>query len=148
MKSIPDIFPAFLKTPVIKSLALWLFGALLFAAAYRVWQWQGVALLASGLVFWALLHVTRLLQALKRAANRPIGYIGSAVMLNAKLKPGVSMLHVVALTKSLGAQLSPKDTQPEQFRWTDAGDSHVTCTFAQGKLVQWQLERPAPTENG
>ena len=30
------------------------------------------------------------------------------------------------------------------YRWTDASQSHVTCTFAQGRLLHWQLERPAP----
>ena len=35
---------------------------------------------------WVLLHFTRMMTILKRAANRPIGYVDSAVMLNAKLK--------------------------------------------------------------
>ena len=91
---------------------------------------------------WMLLHFSRMMQILKRAANRPIGHVGSAVMLNAKLKPGVTLLHVVAMTKSLGALQSPKDTQPELYRWTDAGESHVTCEFHDGKLQKWLLERP------
>ena len=48
-----------------------------------------------------------------------MGYVGSAVMLNAKLKPGVNLLHVMAMTGALGEQLSPKDEQPEIYRWTD-----------------------------
>ena len=83
------------------------------------------------------------LQALRRAANRPIGYVDSSVMLNAKLKPGLTLLHVIALTRSLGELQSPKDTQPEVFRWTDAGASHVTCEFAGGKLAKHELVRPA-----
>jgi hypothetical protein len=97
-----------------------------------------------------MLHFTRLMAALKRAANRPIGYIDSAVMLNAKLKAGSSLLHVVALTKSLGVLQSAKDAQPEIFRWTDNGDSYVDCTFAGGKLAGWQMtrpEQPAPSES-
>ena len=43
-------------------------------------------------------------------------------------------LHVVALTRALGEQLSPKEEQPELFRWTDAAASHVTCEFRNGKL--------------
>jgi hypothetical protein len=69
------------------------------------------------------------------------------VMLNAKLRPGVTLMHVVAMTKSLGALQSPKDTQPEVFRWTDNGASHVTCEFAGGKLVRWTLFRP-PGDTG
>jgi hypothetical protein len=64
-------------------------------------------------------------------------------MLNAKLNPGVTLLHVVAMTRALGEQLSPKDEQPEVFRWTDGSASHVTCEFKDGKLVRWALERPA-----
>ena len=92
-----------MKNPAIRTLIFWIGGALLVAAAYRAYEWRGVALIVTGIFFWLMLHFTRLVQALKRAADRPVGYIGSAVMLNAKLKPGVNLLHVVALTRSLGA---------------------------------------------
>jgi hypothetical protein len=115
----------------------------LIAMAYRWYGWPGVVAVASGLVLWALLHFNRIMAVLKRAAERPIGYVDSAVMLNAKLRTGVTLMHVVALTRSLGALQTPKDTQPEVFRWTDASDSSVTCTFAGGKLTQWELQRPA-----
>ena len=52
-------------------------------------------------------------------------------------------MHVVALTRSLGALQTPKDSQPEVFRWTDASDSAVTCIFAGGKLTHWELQRPS-----
>ncbi len=114
--------------------------------AYSSYGWPGVAIASGLLVMWLLLHFTRLMQVLKRAANRPIGYVDSAVMLNAKLKPGVSLLHVVAMTKALGALQSVKDAQPEVFRWTDETQSHVSCEFHYGKLRKWQLHRPAPGE--
>ena len=114
----------------------------LVVLAYRSYAWPGVAMAVGALVMWLLLHFTRMLQILKRAADRPIGFVGSAVMLNAKLRSGVTLMHVVALTRSLGALQTPKDTQPEVFRWTDASDSSVTCTFAGGKLTQWELQRP------
>jgi hypothetical protein len=91
---------------------------------------------------WLLLHFTRMMQVLKRATNRPIGYVDSAVMLNAKLKPGVTLLHVVAMTKALGELKSVKNEQPELFKWTDGTESHVTCEFKGGKLVKWELVRP------
>lgn len=96
---------------------------------------------------WLLLHFTRMMQVLKRAANQPIGYVGSAVMLNAKLRPGVTLLHVVAMTKSLGELTSPKDTQPELYRWCDGTQSHVTCEFHGGKLKKWELVRPAQADD-
>jgi hypothetical protein len=41
-----------------------------------------------GLMMWVLLHYTRLITILKKAADRPIGFVGSAVMLNASSNPG------------------------------------------------------------
>jgi hypothetical protein len=116
---------------------------ILVVAAYRAYGWGGVAITVGALFMWLLLHFNRVMQVLKRATNRPIGFVDSAVMLNAKLKPGVTLLHVVAMTRALGELLSPKDTQPESFRWTDGSSSSVTCEFLQGKLVKWELNRPA-----
>jgi len=117
-----------------------------FGAAWHFYGWPGVAAVVSVAVFWMLLHFSRMMQVLKRATNRPIGYVDSAVMLNAKLKPGATLLHVVARTRALGVLLSPKDTQPEMFRWTDNTDSHVTCTFVNGKLTHHVLLRPTPDD--
>ncbi|MDO9406092.1 MAG: glycerate kinase [Polaromonas sp.] len=118
-------------------------GAALVVLAYRSYGWAGVAAVSGGLVMWVLLHFTRMLQVLKRAANRPIGHVDSAVMFNAKVKPGATLLHVVAMTRSLGELRSPKDTQPEIYRWTDSSESSVTCTFVNGKLSHHELFRPA-----
>ena len=116
------------------------------ALAWRAGGWKGLALLASGLVLWLLLYYTRVVTVLRRAADRPIGYVGSAVMLNAKLKPKVPLLHVVALTRSLGQRLSAEGAEPEVYRWTDGGQSTVVCEFEGGRLARWQLQRPDQTE--
>ena len=116
--------------------------AVAFVAAYTQYKWSGVAIVASGLVTWMLLHFSRMMQVLKRAANRPIGFVDSAVMLNAKLQKGKTLMHVIAMTKALGELLSVKDVQPEVFRWTDGTKSHVTATFVGGKLQSWELFRP------
>lgn len=112
------------------------------ALGYRLAGWPGVAAAAGGLVMWLLLHFTRMMQVLKRAANRPIGFVESAVMLNAKLKPNATLLHVVAMTRSLGELRTEKNAQPEVFRWTDGSGSYVDCTFVGGKLAGHQLTRP------
>ena len=114
----------------------------LVLVGYASAGWPGVAAVVGGLVMWALLHFTRLMNVMKKAANRPMGYVGSAVMLNARLKPGVNLMHVMAMTQSLGERLSPADTDPEIYRWTDGTQSHVTCTFDEGKLSTWVLWRP------
>jgi hypothetical protein len=114
----------------------------LLAGAWQAGSWAGVALVVTGLVMWVLLHITRFVRVLTRAADRPVGYIDSAVMFNAGLKSGVPLLRVLAVTRSLGECLSPENEQPEVYRWTDGGDSHVTCEFKDGKLVRWKLSRP------
>jgi len=125
-----------------QKIAVPVLGIVLIAMAYRSYGWAGVALVIGGVVMWGLLHFTRMTQVLTRASKRPVGFVDSAVMLNAKLKPGVQLLHVLALTRALGALRSPKDTQPELFRWTDGTDSYVDCEFLNGKLVKWELVRP------
>lgn len=111
--------------------------------AYQAYGWGGVAVATGALVMWLLLHFTRAMQVIKRASDRPIGFVDSTVMLNAKLRAGVNLLHVVAMTRALGERLSPVDTQPEVYRWTDDTHSTVTCEFHHGKLTTWTLWRPS-----
>ncbi len=120
------------------------FAVALGAGAWRAGGWPGMALLGSGLVLWLLLYYTRIVTVMKRAADRPVGYVGSAVMLNAKLQAGQPLLKVVALTRALGERLSEAGADPETYRWRDAGGSQVTAEFKGGRLTQWQLERPTP----
>ncbi len=110
--------------------------------AWRQFGWPGIAMAAGGVVMWVLLHFARLMHILKKAAERPIGHVASAVMLNAKLRKGMTLMHVIAMTRSLGALQTPKDVQPEVFHWTDTGQSTVACTFVGGKLQAWTLTRP------
>lgn len=117
-------------------------GVVLVAAAWRAYGWAGVAVAAGGVVMWMLLHFTRLMHVLKQAADRPVGYVASAVMLNAKLQAGMPLLKVIALTRALGEQRSAPEAQPEVFRWSDTGGSQVTCEFVNGRLAAWSLERP------
>ncbi|HET8746985.1 MAG TPA: glycerate kinase [Ramlibacter sp.] len=126
----------------LQKVVLPILGVVVVAVAYRAYGWGGVALAVGGIVMWMLLHFTRMMKVLQRASNRPVGYVDSAVMLNAKLQPGVTLLHVMAMTRALGEQVSPKEQQPELYRWTDGSGSHVTCEFADGKLVKWELFRP------
>jgi hypothetical protein len=127
----------------LQKIVLPVLGALVAALAWRGWGWPGVAMAVGGILMWMLLHFTRMMRVLQRASNRPVGWCDSAVMLNAKLRPGVNLLHVIALTRALGEQVSPKEQQPEIYRWTDGTASTVTCEFLRGKLVKWELLRPA-----
>lgn len=127
---------------------LWpVLGLVLLVVGWQNYGWKGAVLVLTGIVMWMLMHFTRMMKVLQRASERPVGYCDSAVMLNAKLRPRASLLHVLAMTRAIGEQLSEKDVQPEIFRWTDGTASSVTCEFANGKLVKWELYRPeAPVE--
>jgi hypothetical protein len=114
---------------------------LIYAGWYEA-GWAGAAFAIGAIVMIVLVQFSKMMGVLNRATRSPKGYVGSAVMLNAKLKKGVSLLHVMAMTRSIGEALSQEGADPEFFRWTDDGGSSVTCEFSRGKLVKWSLERP------
>lgn len=124
-----------------------LVAAAAFVFAWSRFGWQGVLVVATALVMWLLLHFNRMMQVLKRAANRPVGHIDSAVMLNAKLKKDATLLHVTAMTHSLGQLQTAKDAQPEVYRWSDNSQSYVDAEFLGGRLVRWELVRPTTTDD-
>lgn len=115
---------------------------ILLGVGFKSYGLSGLLAVLGGVVMWGLLHFTRLMRVMSKAAKRPIGYVGSAVMLNARLAEGVNLMHVMAMTQALGEPMSPPNTEPEVYRWTDGTQSHVTCDFHQGKLVKWVLFRP------
>lgn len=105
--------------------------------------WQGLVLAISVIVFWLLLQFSRALRAMKNAGAAPIGRVPSAVMLNAKLKAGMTLLQVIQLTRSLGRRASPEGEEPERWEWADDGGARVALELRGGKLVHWELQRPA-----
>ncbi len=109
--------------------------------AYRAYGLAGLALAAGGVVMWALLHMTRMLKVLQRAAARPVGTVANAVMLHSRLSRGMTLLQVLAHTRALGQRLGEPDAANEQYQWTDDANATVCCTFAQGKLAHWELIR-------
>jgi len=110
------------------------------AAGWQVYGWRGVVMAVSVIVFWLLLQFSRALRAMKNAAAAPKGHVPSAVMLNAKLRPGMTMLQVISLTRSLGERVSEA---PDVWAWADEGANRVTLEFKAAKLTRWQLTRPA-----
>ncbi|WP_043116954.1 hypothetical protein [Pseudacidovorax intermedius] len=121
-------------------------GLALLVIGWRSYGLAGVVGVAGGIMMFLLLHFTRTMTVLRRAGNRPMGYVDSAVMLNAKLKPRMTLLHVIAMTRSIGAAQTPEGVQPEVFRWTDNSESYVDATFHEGKLREWKLTRPVQVE--
>jgi len=131
-----------------KKVAVGVIAVVVLAGAWRAGGVAGLVLVVTAMVTWGLFHFTRVMRVLRSAGERPVGRVESAVMLNAGLKQRASLLHVVAATQALGERISEKDAEPAIYRWSDAGGAHVTCEFANGKLVKWTLERPADAEAG
>ena len=68
-------------------MAIPLAGLVLLGFAWKGYGWRGVALTSGVIVMFLLMHFNRTMQVLRRAANRPLGYVDSAVMLNAQKEP-------------------------------------------------------------
>lgn len=123
----------------------WALAALFVALAWRQYGWQGVAFAATAIVFWLLLQFNRAMRVMKRAAGAPVGQVDSAVMLHAWMKPGVTLMQVVARTRSLGRKVAD---DPERYEWVDASGVRVTVDVRKGRCTGWQLQRdeagPAP----
>ena len=117
----------------------WALAGLFAFFSWRVYGWPGLALAASAIVFWLLLQFNRAVRTMKNAAGASLGSVPSAVMFNAWLRQGMTMLQVVTKTKSLGRKLGSSD---DDWAWTDAGGSTVTLHFERGRLLRWQLDRP------
>ncbi|HEX3138514.1 MAG TPA: hypothetical protein VHQ87_00580, partial [Rhizobacter sp.] len=94
----------------------WGLAVVAVAGGWLSYGWQGVVMAVSVIVFWLLLQFSRALRAMKNAAQAPKGHVPSAVMFNAKLRPGMTLMQVIALTKSLGERVGET---PETWAWAD-----------------------------
>ena len=121
----------------------WALAVVATALAWYQYGWQGVVLAISVIVFWLLLQFSRAIRAMKNAGGAPIGHVGSAVMLNSRLKAGMTLLQIIGLTKSLGQRVGEEGVEPERWAWADDGGVSVTLDLQGGKLVSWALQRPA-----
>ena len=124
----------------------WALAVLALAVGYASWGWRGVGLGLTVVVFWLLLQWSRAMRVLRLAASRPKGHVDSAVMLQAKLARGLTLMQVLPLTRSLGEVL-PSTDGAEVFRWTDESGAAVTATLRDGRLAEWQLSRPPESNN-
>jgi hypothetical protein len=116
----------------------WALAALLIAIAWSSYGWQGVAFAVTVVVFWLLLQFNRALRVMRKAAEAPIGHVDSAVMLHARLKPGMSLQQVIGLTGSLGKKLGG---EPECYEWADDSGAVVAVSFAKGRCLGGVLRR-------
>jgi len=123
----------------------WGLAVVAIAAGYVGWGWRGVVLGVTVIVFWLMLQFSRSLRVLKKATGAPVGHVDSAVMLHSKLKPGMTLMQVLPITRSLGHRLSET---PERWGWADPGGARVSLEFDGGKLQSWTLTRDEPAAEG
>ena len=119
----------------------WGLAVVAVAAGWVSWGWQGVILAVSVVVFWLLLQFSRVLRVMRQAAARPVGSIANAVMLQAKLRPGLKLLEILPLTQSLGRKVGD---DPETFVWTDGGGDSVRVELRNGRCTAFALQRADP----
>ncbi len=116
----------------------WLGIALALAALFAgglLFGWKGVVLVMTGLIFWLLLEFRKLMRLMGMAAKGPVGRVASAA-LDAKLRPGMKLVDLLALSGSLGEKSAD---EPPSYAWTDAGGARVDVVLEDGKVVRWTL---------
>jgi hypothetical protein len=128
----------------------WMLAAAAVVVGWFSYGWPGLVLAFSVVVFGLLLQFSRALRVMRRAAGAPVGRVPSAVMLQSRLKAGLTMMQVLGMTRSLGSKQALPAGEPapadEAWRWADDGGVAVLLVFGGGKLLRWTLERPLSAE--
>lgn len=122
----------------------WTLAALAMASGYVGYGAAGLVLALTVVAFWLLLQFSRALRVMRRAAGHALGRTDNAVMLYARLRPGMTLLRIVALTRSLGEKLGD---EPECWCWRDDAGDAVCVELHKGRASDMRLERmrvPAP----
>ena len=119
-------------------IAGWLLAVIALLAGWQSYGWQGLALAVTLITFWLVLQFIRAIRVMKNAAGAPVGHVDSAVMLHSRLRAGMTLVQIVATTRSLGRKVA---VEPETWAWSDAGDATVTLVLVGGKLRDWALSR-------
>ncbi len=125
----------------------WSLAVVAVAVGYAGYGWPGVLLALGVVVFWLLLQFSRALRVLRVASQRPVGTVPNAVMLHAKLRAGLRLPQVLALTRSLGRRVAE---DPETWAWCDDAGAEVQVELRRGRVAAWRLLRqeepaaPAP----
>ena len=124
----------------MNALAAWVLAIAALAAGWFGYGFQGLVLAITCIAFWLLLQFNRTLRVMKRAAQRPVGSVDSAVMLHSRLRQGMPLLSVVGLARSLGRTVEGPE---EAYEWQDAGGDRVVVRCARGRCTGWELLRHA-----
>ena len=120
----------------------WALAAALTLAAWQLFGAKGLVFAVSAFAFWLMLQFNRTVRVMKVAAQNPLAHVPSAVMFQSGLRPGLTMLQIVTLTRTLGRKVEGSD---DDWIWSDPGGDRVRLHFERGHLATWRLERaPEP----
>jgi len=120
----------------------WALAAIAIALGYARFGWQGAVLGITIVVFWLLLQFSRAMRVMRIAGQSPVGQVDNAVMLNARLKPGLRLIDILKLTRSLGERVAMDEgADTEQWRWADSGGAQLIVTFRRGRCVAHEVRR-------
>jgi hypothetical protein len=118
----------------------WALAVAAVAVGYAGYGWPGVLLALGVVVFWLLLQFSRALRVLRAASQQPVGTVPNAVMLHSRLRTGLRLPQVLALTHSLGAKVAE---DPETWAWRDDAGDEVQVELRHGRVADWRLRRSA-----
>lgn len=130
----------------------WALAVAAVVVGWLQWGWQGVALAVTLTVFWLVLQFNRAVRTMRQASAAPVGYVGSAVMVHARMRRGMQLLELLPITRSLGHSVPPDPAAGsglatrEAFSWEDASGARLRVNLVGGRVVNWVLERPAEHE--
>lgn len=112
---------------------------------YAGYGWQGLVLAVTIIVFVLLLQFNRVMRVMRTASRAPVGQVPSAVMLQAKLRQGMTLLDLVRTAGSLG-RCEQETEAGARYVWSDPGGARLAAEFRKGRLTAWRLERPDQPE--
>jgi hypothetical protein len=121
----------------------WALAAAVTAVAWEMFGARGLAFAVSAIAFLLMLQFSRTLRVMRAAAQNPLARVPSAVMFQSGLRPGLTLLQIVSLTKTLGRKV---EGTADDWTWADEGGDSVRLHFERGRLAAWHLERVAPGE--
>ena len=127
----------------------WALALAAVVAGWMQWGWQGVVMAVTLIVFWLLLQFNRALRVMRQATGAPVGHVGSAVMVHARMRRGMRLMEVIPITRSLGQVAEPDPAAGagigtrEAFTWSDESGAQLRVDLVGGRVVRWTLQRPS-----
>jgi hypothetical protein len=125
----------------------WTLAAAAVLAGYWSYGLAGVVLGVTVVVFWLLLQFTRAMRVMRQAGAAPVGMVGSAVMLQSRLREGMRMLELLPLAGALGRKLGEDPASgSETYEWRDPSGARLVVELRHGRCTGWRLAREAAAD--